>query len=185
MRSRESADQEIEPSVVGSWARRFLAVVLIGFSVGAFVNVGTESRYRPEARALLVRMSGDLSTVTGTEPSPRGRYWVASIVHDIAWGGVVVVPDGSLISSSRFRNLAGVGVRIEDYDPTLTPGMVDSLGGLPVIRGVGNITGNDDYVPFAVVWSEEGTPVPVLRLWFFEGAMFLIDDRVEMAGVNQ
>lgn len=171
--------QEPDPGGTAPWKRIFLLVVVIVFSVGAFANVTLEAMYEPGIRALRVRPDGHLSTVTETEVGAmQGRYWVASIVHDIAWGGVVVVPDLLLIDESRFHNLADVEVRVEDYDPMLTPEMIDSLDGLPTVRGVGNIIGLSDFVPFAVVWGEEGAPVPVLRLWFSEDEMFLIDDRV-------
>jgi hypothetical protein len=167
-------------------ARRFLAIVLIGFTVGSVVNVGMEARYEPGVRALLVHTDGQLSTITGTEFSPlRGRYWVASAVHDVAWSGVVVVPDPGLISSSRFHNLANVDVRTEDYNPILSQEQVQSLDGLPSIRGVGNLTGNDGFAPFAVVWSVGGKPVPILRLWFHGDSMFLIDDRVTVTDADR
>lgn len=95
----------------------------------------------------------------------------------------MVIPDGSPIGGSRFRNLAGVDVRIEEYDPVLTPEMVRSFEGWATVRGVGNITCNVDFVPFAVVWDEQGTQVPVVRLWYFEDTMFLIDDRFVMPDV--
>lgn len=166
-------------------AQRFLAIVLVAFAVGALMNVAFETHYERELRALVVRPSGTLSTVTRTEVGVvRGRYWIASIVHDIAEGGVIVVPDELLITESRFINLAGVDVEVEDYDPMLTEEMVTSLADLPSVRGVGNITGSAGFAPFAVVWSSDGVPVPVLRLWFFEETMFLIDDRVFVSDVN-
>jgi hypothetical protein len=166
-------------------ARRFLATVLVAFSIGALANVAFEANYEPELRALLVRPSGTLSTVTRTEVGlVRGRYWIASIVHDVAGGGVIVVPDELLITESRFNNLAGLDVQVEDYDSMLTAEMVASLAGLPSVRGVGNITGSADFLPFAVVWDHDGVPIPVLRLWYFEETMFLIDDRVFVSGVD-
>ena len=179
MPALEPESQEPDPGGTAVWKRIFLLVVAIVFSVGAFANVALEAMFEPGIRALRVRTDSDLSTVTGTEVGAmQGRYWVASIVHDIAWGGIVIVPDILLIDESRFHNLADADVRVEEYDPTLTPEMVDSLDGLPTVRGVGNIIGLSDFVPFTVVWSEEGAPVPVLRLWFSEDTMFLIDDRV-------
>jgi hypothetical protein len=166
-------------------ARIFLATVLAVFSVGALANVALEASYETEGRSLRVRPSGTLSTVTRTEVGlVRGRYWIASIVHDVAGGGVIVVPDELLITESRFNNLAGLDVEVEDYDSMLTAEMVASLAGLPSIRGVGNITGSADFLPFAVVWDHDGVPIPVLRLWYFEETMFLIDDRVFVSGVD-
>jgi hypothetical protein len=166
-------------------ARIFLATVLAVFSVGALANVALEASYETEGRSLRVRPSGTLSTVTRTEVGlVRGRYWIASIVHDVAGGGVIVVPDELLITESRFNNLAGVDVQVEDYDSMLTAEMVASLAGLPSVRGVGNITGSADFLPFAVVWDHDGVPIPVLRLWYFEETMFLIDDRVFVSGVD-
>jgi hypothetical protein len=179
MQERGSDGEESEGKMMVSWARRFLAVVLVGFSLGAALNIGMEARSESDLRALLVRTNGDLGAMAGTEPWPLpGRYWAAAVVHDVAGGGTVIVPDAVLIDRPRFRNLAGVDVRVEDYDPVLSPQMADLIADHPTIRGEGNIVGNSDYVPFAVVWSADGRPVPALRLWFFEDTMMLIDDRV-------
>ena len=162
-----------------SWSRRFVAVVLVGFSIGAVVNVGMEVRSDPDLRAILVRSNGDLGYVAGTEPWPLpGRYWAAAVVHDVARGGTVVVPDTGLINIPRFRNLAGVDVQVEEYDPVLSPEMVSSIADYPKIEGVGNIAGNGDFVPFSVVWQPDGRPVPVLRLWFVDDEILLVDDRI-------
>jgi hypothetical protein len=35
-----------------------------------------------------------------------------------------------------------------------------------------------DFKLFRVVWSPEGTPVPVLRLWRFGDMFYFVDDRL-------
>ena len=168
------------------WARRFFIVVIVTFTLAAVGNVAMEASYKPETRGLMFHDGGSLSEATATDPTRfRGRYWIASITHDVAFGGTVVVPDRSLIEGYRFRNLADVEIKVEDYDPSLTAGMVSSLQGLPTVDGLGNIIGRFDFKPFRVVWSDEGLPVPVLRLWYFGEMMYFIDDRVLSPGSDR
>jgi hypothetical protein len=156
-----------------------LIVALAVMSLAVAANVTIEVNHMPETRALMVHEAGDLATATATDPSlSRGRYWIASTVHDVAFGGVLIVPDLSMINPYRFENLANVEVRVEGYDPDLTAEVVGSLHGLPTAQGLGNTTGLFDFKLFRVVWSPEGTPVPVLRLWRFGEMFYFVDDRV-------
>jgi hypothetical protein len=168
------------------WAQRFLIVVLVTFTLAAVGNIAMEASYKPATRGLMFHDDGSLSEATATDPTIyRGRYWIASIVHDVAFGGTVVVPDRALIEGYRFRNLADVEIKVEEYDPELTGETVSSLEGLPSVQGLGNIIERFDFKPFRVVWSDEGLPVPVLRLWYFGEMMYFIDDRVLTPGSDR
>ena len=94
-------------------------------------------------------------------------------------------PDRSLISSYRFENLAGVEISADSYDPELTAETVAYLDNLPTAQGLGNVTGLFDFALFRVVWDPQGTPVPILRLWYFGDMMYFVDDRVLGTGSNR
>jgi hypothetical protein len=161
------------------WLRLYVIVALAAMSLAVAANVAIEAKHEPETRALMVHGAGDLATATATDPSrSRGRYWIASTVHDVAFGGLLIVPDRSIVNPYRFENLANVEVRVEDYDPDLTVEVVGSLHGLPTVGGLGNTTGLFDFKLFRVVWSPEGTPVPVLRFWQFGEMFYFVDDRL-------
>ena len=158
-------------------------VVLTSLSIAAVGNITKEVLSEPNSRALIAHDGGELAEATATEPSlSRGRYWIASVMRDIASGGELIVRDRSLINPYRFKNLAGVEIVLETYDHDLTPEAVAQLDGLPTAQGLGNITGLFDFTLFRVVWSRDGTPVPVLRLWYFGDMMYLIDERVLTPG---
>lgn len=185
MHAGEPAGAQPEAHRGTEWARRFLVAVIVGLSIAAIGNIAMEASYKPETRALMVSEGGELAVATGTDPTRfRGRYWIASTVHDVAFGGVVVVPDSSVIHSYRFEKLADVDIIVEDYDPDLTAEIVASLDGLSTVQGLGNIVGLFDFKPFRVVWIAEGTPVPVLRLWYLGEMMYFIDDRVLTTGLT-
>ena len=127
----------------------------------------------------MVHPGGELSVAIGNDDTRyRARYWAVSAVHDVAFGGIVVVSDNSLISKYKYPKLADVEIRVESYDPALTAEEVASLEGLPSISEVSNLIGNTVFGPVVVVWSRDGVPVPVLRLWNYENTQYLIDDRV-------
>jgi hypothetical protein len=179
MDAEESAIGQLDPHRDHPWTRRLLIVAVVALSVAAIGNIAIEASSGPDSRAVIVHDGGGLAEATSTEPSlSRGRYWIASIVHDLGFGGELVVSDRSLISEYRFENLAGVDVRVDSFDPELTPETVAYLDGLPTAQGLGNITGLFDFTLFRVVWDPEGTPIPVLRLWYFGDMMYFIDDRV-------
>jgi hypothetical protein len=146
-------------------------------------NVVVELSRTPGDRAFIVHESGELARATSTDGSlSRGRYWIASAVHDVAFGGVLVVPDLSVIDAHRFANLADVDVRVEEYDPSLDADAAGTLFGLTHTQGAGNIEGRFDFKPFRVVVGPDGLPVPVLRLWQFADMIYLVDDRVLPVG---
>ncbi len=160
------------------WAKRFITIVLVVFTIGTVLNVAGELKADPRERALVFRDDNSIHNIVGTELDlVRGRFWVASTVHDVAYGGTIIVPDGVPIRDWVFRDLAGSEVVIEEYDPTLTDEMIGKLDGLPRIAGTGNLVGNGDVMPFAVVWATDGTPVPVLRYWTDGETFYLVDDR--------
>jgi hypothetical protein len=167
------------------WFWWFVAVVVVAFSLGTVVNIAVEASFAPEQRALLLRSGGALGKVASTEyGSVQGRYWPAAIVHDIALGGTLVVPNLELVYPPRFELLADVDIRVENYDPVLTDAMYESLNGLPHARGVGNTVGSGGFKRIRIVWAEDGPPVPVLRIWFYENTTLLIDDRVTSPDAN-
>jgi hypothetical protein len=179
MHAGEPSGDGSDPYRASKWPRLYVIVALVAMFVAAAANVVLETNHEAETRALMIHEAGDLAMATATDPSlSRGRYWIASTVHDVAFGGVLIVPDLSLVNPHRFENLADVEVRVESYDPDLTAEVVGSLHGLPTVQGLGNTTGLFDFKLFRVVWSPEGTPVPVLRLWRFGDMFYFVDDRV-------
>ena len=167
------------------WPLWFVVVVVVAFSVGTVANVVVESSFAPEQRALLVRDGGALNKVVRTEgETVRNRYWIASVVHDIARGGTFVVPAEGLASEARFELLADVDIEVEAYDPELTQEMVDSFDGHASVTGYGNTIGSTEYFSFVVVWDEASSPVAVLRMWFFKDTMYLVDGRIMGPGEN-
>lgn len=160
-------------------AKRFVSFVLVVFSIGTALNVASEMTVGPTEQAIVIRDDNSIHNIVGTELDlVRGRFWVASTVHDVGYGGTIIVPDGDLIRDWVFRDLAGSEVVIEKYDPELTDEMRGGLNGLPRIAGIGNLVGNGDVMPFAVVWVTDGIPVPVLRYWTDGETFYLVDDRV-------
>jgi hypothetical protein len=152
-------------------------VVLVAVFRAAAANVAIQANLEPETRALMIHETGDLATATDPSRS-RGRYWIASTVHDVAFGGVLVVPDRSIVNPYRFENPTNVEVTVEGYDSDLSAEVVGSIHGMPTVQGFGNTTGLFDFKLFRVVWSPEGTPVPVLRLWRFGDMFYFVDDCV-------
>jgi hypothetical protein len=179
MHVRDSADDRAEGRQAGEWARRFLVVVVAALVLGTLANIVMEASYKPESRALMMHEGGSLSIATATEPSAsRGRYWITSIVHDTGFGGIVVVPQRSVINWYIYESLADVEVVAEDYNPELTPEMAEELQQYPSIVGIGNLKGLYDFKPFRVVMSPEGPPVAVYRVWYLLDMIYLVDDRV-------
>jgi hypothetical protein len=165
------------------WPLWFAAVVIVAFSLGTVANVVLEWSFVPEQRALLVRDGGALNKVVRTEGEiVRNRYWIASVVHDIARGGTLIVPAEGLASEARFELFADVDIKVEDYDPELTQETVDSLEGSASVTGYGNTIGSTEYFPFVVVWDTADSSVAVLRMWFFEDTMYLVDERIMGSG---
>jgi hypothetical protein len=185
MDAEESLQGRLDLHRGHAWTRWLLIIAIAALSVAAIGNIVIETLREPETRSLMVSNGGDLANVTATDPSlSRGRYWIASIVHDVAFGGELVVSDRSLIKPYRFENQADVKVTVESYDSALTAETVASLQGLPMAQRLGNITGRFDFGSFRVVLSPDGTPVPVLRVWYFGDMMYVIDDRVLTTGSN-
>lgn len=173
------------PNVIGNentgavGAKRFVIMVLIVFTIGAGLNIASQMQAEPRERAIVVRDDNSIHNIVGTElDMVRGRFWVASTVHDVAYGGTIVVPDADLIRSWVFRDLAGADVVVEEYVPELTDEMISELDDLPNVTGIGNLMGNGDVMPFGVVWVTGGTPVPVLRYWTDGETFYLVDERV-------
>jgi hypothetical protein len=161
------------------WPRLYVIIAFAAMYLAVAANVAIEANHEPESRALIVHEVGDLAKATATDSSmSRGRYWIASTVHDAAFAGVLIVPDRSLVNPYRFENLANVEITVESYDSELTAEGVGSLHGLPTVQGLGNTTGLFDFELFRGVWSPEGTPVPVLRLWRFGDMFCFVDDSV-------
>ncbi len=179
MHARETKVPPLGTSHPPAWHRWFLAAVLSVFGIGTVTNAVLEVGYVPAVRAVMVHDSGQLSVAIAHDDTRyRARYWIASVVHDIAFGSRLVVPDEELIDAYRFSYLADVRVDVENYDPTLPDSVLASLEGSPSVHGVGNMIGIDDYRPFVIVWSDEGTGVDTLRYWESGDTMYLVDDRL-------
>jgi len=179
MHARETRVPPSGTSQPPAWHRWFLVAVLGVFGFGIVVNGVLEVGYIPAVRAVMVHDSGELSVAIAQDDTRyRARYWIASVVHDIGFGGRLVVPDEELIDAYRFSYVADSTVEVESYDPTLPDDALARLEGFPSVSGVGNMIGIDGFRPFVIVWSDEGAGVDTLRYWESGDTMYLVDDRL-------
>jgi hypothetical protein len=160
-------------------ARRIALTFVAAFVAGSLCNVLIEVGQAPGARAVVVNPAGDLATLAAvTQRSVRIAYAFSAALHDLARGGVLVVPDPDLVSPSEIENLALMRIAVEDYDPSIPARLAIELADMATATGDGALERDGPEATWAIVTDGAVEAGSRLRLVFFEDAAFAVDEDV-------
>lgn len=160
-------------------ARRIALTFVVAFVAGSLGNVLIEVGQVPGGRAIAIAPSGDLATLAAAiQRSVRIGYGFSATLHDVARGGVLVVSDPELISVSEIENLALMRVVVEEYDPSISARVARELEDRAVASGDGALRWEGPEGTWTVVTDGLVTSRTRLRLVFFDGAAFAVDEVV-------
>jgi hypothetical protein len=117
------------------WPRLYVIIAFAAMYLAVAANVAIEANHEPESRALIVHEVGDLAKATATDSSmSRGRYWIASTVHDAAFAGVLIVPDRSLVNRTASRTWQMSRLRLKATTLSSQPRVWDHFTVCPPCR---------------------------------------------------
>lgn len=150
-------------------------VVLV---VGTVFNLAFESSLDASSRAIRPAESAALIDLAQTdEPSLPVKVGFALSLRAVGEGGVLIVPTESGIAAREIEYLAGMALRVEEYDATIEPDSLPEGSIVNQIRGNGKINLNSsDRFDYVIVWRGP-TPVAELRLFQdSDGSVVVVDE---------
>ena len=165
-------------------SRRLLALITGGLIVASVANVFWETRVLPKSqygdRIVALREDGRLITLTGSVTNPyytKDNFLLTTALLDTAKGGVLIAPDPTLVHEYTMNSLALMSVRIEDYQSELSDEEAEQLLEFAQFEGDGRVTApGSDLVHFYLITDPDGPRPAAMRLLFFEGSAFYVDE---------
>lgn len=160
-------------------AGRASLTIVVALLVGATANIVLNTQVGDLERSLRTHDSGELSFLARAgQNTVREKYAFPAALHDVAEGGVLIVPEGTQIGRFHVANLSGVTVVVQEYDPQITARLAIELDSEADMRFDGALHPDGEVTSIAIVAEDDVPDGTRFRLLFFEAAALVVDERI-------